>query len=100
MAASFAAIGLETVPPSLFYRTRFLPRRTAQRRVGLTLLVGCVHTVLMYQMAQMEISVHRGIWVGFLIISISIHLIAVLLFKKNPSWVSYREYNQNKWRGQ
>lgn len=37
-----------------------------------------------------EISVHRGIWVGFLIIYIIIHLIAVLLFKKNPSWVSYQ----------
>ncbi len=51
MAASFAAIGLETVPPSLFNHTRSLPHRAAQRRVSLTLLVSCVHTVLMYQMA-------------------------------------------------
>lgn len=61
----------------------------AQPRVCLTLLVGCVHTALMYQMAGLK-SVSTGAFGLDFSLFIIVHHIAVLLFKKNASWVSYQ----------
>lgn len=65
----------------------------------LTLLVGCVHTVLMYQMAGLK-SVSTGAFgLDFsLFISLSILLRCSYLRKSLLGFLS--EYNQNQWRGQ